>query len=316
MPTSDEVSELASSILGEKIIHVESAKPGVQGKVFRLATADNDYIFKTSDQNYALEHEIINILAKEGILVPKVIATDADVRGNPFRFSLMEKVEGVSLNDNPKDQWPDILNEVGLELNKIHNISTQRYGPIDHHRLMKKGTLEGRHVSWMDYLRAYVIPDLKAFKAKVESEKRVSFRDSKLNEEQIEVILEIVGKSDQVESRLTKGLGSFSFDPKLLYRDLHFDHIFAKDGKLVGLIDFAAVASGDPLFDVSYFSVMPNGNFYPSLVEGWKGEFNEERFHLYRLLILVEKLHTRYVEHDYLDKYPEIIDYALEELQK
>lgn len=316
MPTSEEILELCSSILGEKVTAVRPAKPGIQGKVFQLSAAGKDYIFKTSDQNYALEHEIIDILAKVGLPVPKVIVTDADVSGKPFRFSLMEKVNGTNLNETPKGQWPDILNEVGLELNKVHGVPTKGYGPINYQKLMENGSLEGEYSSWVDYLMEYILPDLKAFKAKIESEKERGFKDSKLNEEQIELILEIVGKSDQVESKLIKGLRDFIFEPRLLYTDLHSQHIFAKDGKLSGLIDLAAVASGDPLFDISYFSVMPGGEFYPSLVEGWSGEFDDERFHLYRLLLSVEKLHTRYVEHDYLDRYPEIIDYALTELQK
>lgn len=316
MPTNEEISELVSSILGQRITEIKSVKPGVQGKVFELAAAGKNYVFKTSEQNYDLENKVIEILAKEGIPVPKVIATNADVPGKSFNFSLMEKIEGRCLEDIPKDQWPDVLNEVGLALNRIHHISTKQYGSINYSKLKQNGVLVGEYASWLDYLKEYVLPDAKAFKTKVESEKANGFKGSKLNEEQIEAILEIVGKLDQVEMRLAEGISDFSFEPKLLYRDLHSQHIFVKDGKLAGLIDFGAVASGDPLFDISYFSVMPSGDFYSSLVEGWNGEFNDKRFHLYRLLISSEKLHTRYVEHDYLDKYPEIIDYALEELQR
>jgi len=59
---------------------------------------------------------------------------------------------------------------------------------------------------------------------------------------------------------------------------------------------------------------MPFGKYYPYILEGADMKLNEEKHSLYRLLIAIGKIHTRYIERNYLHKYPQILTVALEEM--
>ncbi len=102
----------------------------------------------------------------------------------------------------------------------------------------------------------------------------------------------------------------------MLHGDLQRMNFIVSSNHLSGIIDFEHVLVGDPLFDISVASVMPDGELHKELLDKSGVKMDKDRFHLYRLLISFGKIYTRYVKKDYLHESSEILDFVLEELGK
>jgi hypothetical protein len=107
--------------------------------------------------------------------------------------------------------------------------------------------------------------------------------------------------------------------PNLLHGNIHPGSIYVDQGRYAGLGDFRAILLGDPVDDLAYFSLMPQGErLAPFVKQGWeevKGSQDiAEKFHLYRLWESYRKIYTRYTKHHYLEDYPEPLTFAQQEL--
>jgi len=317
-PTNKQVKKIVSEILAKEIINVKPIKRLVgDSVVFDISTREEQYIFRTGGirANYDVEHKILKLVEKKGVKVPEPIAENIDLTKCPFTYSLQRKIQGSDLFKVTENLWPSILQEVGAQLTLVHSVKIDGCGTVDINKFRNSGFLIGTSNSWHEYL-------LKKFKAKMNrvdkklnSEKRLGFKESKLSLVQRKKLLKIVRKTNEILKIGSSIKDRISFSEGcLLHGDIHFHHILVNKKKLVGILDFNKTYVGDPLFDIAYFSVMAHGELYGHLLKGSEVDFDEKLFHIYRLLIASGKIDTRYVQHNYLHEHPKILDIVLEEL--
>ena len=283
---------------------------GGDSKSFRISAEGKQLILRVGGrrENYDVEHVVLNMIRKKKGLVPKGISASPD-------YSLQEIIDGVSLDKVPQRQWTSIIHGVGKQLEIVHNIKISGFGQIDVNTYREDRLLRGSNQSWLEFLQSIFSYRFDEFKSKVEKEQSEGFIGSKLPLSRQKQLVEVVQREKEIKSKLNK-LPEIN-QGSLLHGDLHFEHILVRKNKLSGLIDFNKTLTGDPLYDIAYFSIMPHGELYPELLETTKHiNFDSKAFSLYRLLISVGKLYTRYVRLDYLHDYPEVLDHLFAELSK
>lgn len=320
VPNNDQIQQLFLATGLPEPISIKVITSGGDSASFEIITPSGEFILRASGKrnNYDVEQKVLELVRGRGMLAPEVIAQDITQKKYPFSYSLLGKTLGVNLLEVDRQLWPEILKGVGRQLSYMHAIRLDGFGILDPQIFRKNGTLVGTYNSLVEALETTLFPLVETIRQKIEKEKREDFANSRLPSKRRDQIGEILVRMDEVRIRIEKSKTDFRGvgDGRLIHHDIHFEHILVHDGKLSGLIDFNHAAVGDPLFDIAYFSVMPNGELYEHLLEGSGVQFDAERFHLYRLLISIGKIHTRYIENDYLHEYPEVLDYALEELNR
>jgi aminoglycoside phosphotransferase (APT) family kinase protein len=317
-PKEEQIRDLIKSITDQEVNGIAQINVGIDSTVFNISTNKGELILRTGGgrSNYDVEHELLARVRSKGVKAPKPIASSIDLKMSPFTYSLLEKFPGTSLNEAPSDIWPQVLKEVGGDLAKLHDIKLDGFGIIDPTTYRESGQLKGRRSSWYEALVGGFSFRLEETQKKIVAERNENFVNSTLPVDIQQKLLQIMNRVDEVWQRVSDSKSSLDIKGSLVHGDVHMDHIFVDQGSLVGLIDFNAAMVGDPLFDSAYFSVMEHGELYPHILEGSKETVDQRRFHLYRLLIAVGKIHTRYVANNYLHKSPQILDFALEELNR
>lgn len=321
METEWLVGEIAGEILGDKELVVAAIeREGGDSQVYQIVAGGETYYFRTGGArcNYDVEYELLKRLKKLGLSVPEPVYANVDTTHYPLPFSILRQLPGEDLLAATNVDVGKCVKEAGKELQKVHSLVFSGFGAMDAKLFRQSGKLVGSSSSWADLLMTSFMTKMEAVNKKVEREKKEGFKNSKLSREQIGKVLAIVGAVDEIRARIKENWNLFEIEQGyLLHGDLNLLHIFVQDGKFAGFIDFIKTFVGDPFYDMAYFSVMTNGEkYYKELVDGSGLDFNEVKFSLYRLVTAAGKIKTRYVEHDYLHKYPKILNVALKELNK
>ncbi len=312
-PTDTKIITHAANLLGTSILSCCEIARG-DSVAYELTTSTGNFIYRTGSaaNNYDVEHALLERLHQRDILVPRSIAADI----TPFGFSLQAKIPGQPLDQTPKNQRPHILGQIGTQLNLIYQNQLPGFGQIDPDRFRKSGQFTGRYDNLPDFLYDYIYSKLPDIDKTLTSDWQNSFKHSQLSLRQARQIGLILKRAPIVLDQLDSHRSELQEIPgSLVHGDLHLEHFLVENGQLTGLIDFAKTLIADPLFDIAYFSVMPNGlKYYRRLARSANVPIDNDLFHLYRATILIGKIHTRYVKRNYLRQYPEILDYAIEEL--
>ncbi len=322
IPSIRQVEEIVSEVLGTSKLTVRLVeREGGDSCVFKVEAGEGqNYFFRTGGvrSNYDVEHAILKELRKSGIKVPEPVAANVDPDHHPLSFSILRELPGTDLLSARGIDVSKCVRQVGVELAKIHRLTFPGFGSMDVNLFRSKGELGGSFKSWRELITDRFKSRMSIVAEKVEEERRKDFENSSLSKEQVGKVLKIVGATDEILARVEESREKLKISQgRLLHGDLSLLHIIVLDGELVGLIDFNHAYVGDPFFDIAYFSLMTHGDkYYRDLLEGSGLDFDEEKFSLYRLVIAAGKIKTRYVEHNYLHKYPGILDVALEELSK
>ncbi|GEM_PF-5811018 len=283
----------------------------------RVFSIGNKYVLRIGEKEnkYVIEHEFIKLAQEIGVKTPKLIIASEDLNKYPFTFSFQEKLAGESLDKLPEKSWQNIFSEVSAELAKLYSIKMEGFGVVDVERFRRTGELVGEYSTWKGFIYDLFADYENAISKKINEQKKNNFGGSRLSSDQIAKLVEIEGRIPEIKERIKKS----NLDLRrasLLHGDLQRLNFIVNNGHLSGIIDFEHVMVGDPLFDIALASIMPGGEFYSSLLDKSGVKMDEDRFNLYRLLIAFGKIKTRYVKHDYLHDYPEILDFVLEELDK
>ncbi len=316
----EQARDIAIQFSPEKVLRLEPIDIGGDSKTFRVFTENGNLILRTAGMrsNYDVEHAVLKLLTEKGVQAPFPLYAKIDSNDSTSSFSLQKEIPGTDLNHSnlPKSLWPEIINEVGENLRIIHSIEINGFGNISPDKFRDTGKIVGGYNSWFDFVNYYFNSRVQPLIAKIEVDKKNGFKDSQISKELQEKILEIISKIPVVIDRARTVLEGINIDGVLLHGDLHADHFLVKNNRLSGIIDFNNAMVGDPILDIAYFSIMPHGELYPHLLKENDLDIDQQRFNLYRMLISIGKIHTRYVRHDYLKDYPEILDIALDEIKK
>lgn len=237
--------------------------------------------------------------------------------GMPPEGSSLMLVEG-SLNQR---QIMSVLENAGRDLTRIHATTGEGYGWINPLRAVITRRFVGKHGSWYEFLLAFYDQQTQTLDKIFADEKETGQYHTPLSRENREQLEYLHNQRPLVRSIFEKKRTLLSnVSPQLLHGNLFIGSVFVRlDGSYAGLGDFTQMLLGDPVDDLAYFSVMPEGNvLLPTLQQGWKdvtGEMDiEEKIHLYRLWQSYRKTYTRYVKHRYLDRYPEPLAIGREEI--
>lgn len=321
METEWQVRDIAREVLGDKEISIKPIeREGGDSQVFQIVADGEVYYFRTGGArcNYDIEHELLRRLKGVGVSVPEPIYANIDTNRYPIPFSILRELSGKDLLTGTKVNTVKCVKEAGKELQKVHSLVFPGFGAMDAGLYRQSGKLAGGSKSWYELIVTGFASKMDSVKKQIVEEKKENFKNSKLAKEQIKKVLTIVDSVDEVLDRLEKARELFEINQgHLLHGDLNLLHMFVQGGRFVGFIDFIKTFVGDPFYDIAYFSVMTHGDkYYRVLLEGSGLGFDETKFSLYRLVTAAGKIKTRYVEHNYLHKYPKILDIAVEELSK
>ncbi len=291
--TARQIVETESS---SKISEITPIDFGGDSQTFRISTSQGKLILRTGGMrsNYDVEHEVLTTLFKLGTKVPEPVSEGIDIKTPELSFSLQKEIPGIDLFHSTLDikYWPRVLGEVGSNLKIIYSVKIDGFGHISPEKFRQDGRLRCDYNSWPDFIHYYFDSRIKPLIEKVNSDKKNHFQGSNLSKEQIEKVVEIVARIPEALKKLNHMTTKLEIQGNLVHGDLSTQHILVSDNRLSGIIDFNNVLVGDSLFDIAYWSVMPQGGSYQFLLENSGVEMNEERFRLYRMLISIAKLHT------------------------
>lgn len=232
--------------------------------------------------------------------------------------------KGQPLEDTTLSEAPTrrIMTDLGRYLGKLHNIELMGYGYIDEEDFIQIGQLRGRHRSFYDFWLDFFDSLSNEMHQELSKEKSTGLIQTPLSPKNRTKMESLLDRRPTVRDILMQNRSLLNSSPaRLLNGNIHRGSIFVNQGDFSALADFSQLLIGDPVNDLAYFSVMPDGEKYlTEFRSGWiktfKGEIDnlDRRLHLYRLLEAYRKIFTRYTKHHYLEDYPEPLRIAEQEL--
>lgn len=309
----DYQEELGKYLPGQTILSFVSIDAGGDSISYKVTTDKNNFILRTGGmrENYDVEHAFLKLLLNNKVKVGMPVA-DGKFSDGTY-FSLQQQLPGIDLYSVSEQFWPAILKEVGGQMHKAYQISVPGFGQISPEIFRKTGELVGSKKSWFAAVEEYF--DYRSGSLAKRIREDLASGQTYISKELFLKVVAIVEKIPEVKKRI-KLLTNKVPQAKIMHGDLHFEHFLVTNDHLSGIIDWNHTWVGDPLFDVAYLSIMPHGELYGNFLTSSGVKMDNEVFRLYRLLISVGKIHTRYVKKDYLEDYPEVVTIALEELEK
>lgn len=229
-----------------------------------------------------------------------------------------EPIERMEL---PDSQLHQVMLDLGRYLARLHAVELEGYGPIKEEVFNQSGKLIGIYKSWYEFLLAFLDEQSKKMDEVREQEEKTGEYITELSQGNRELMDGLLGKLPLVRGIMETHRNLLAITPgRLLNGNIHLGSIFVENGKFSGLGDFGQLLIGDPIDDLAYFSVMPQGErLLPYVRQGWEQVQSdpgiEEKLHLYCLLESYRKIFTRYLKHHYLEDYPEPLRIAQDELR-
>lgn len=214
-----------------------------------------------------------------------------------------------------------VMDGLGRFLVNLHGMQIALDGPINVESFNSSGMLTGRNASWYGFMRTFFLGQSASMEQEQIKERTTGQFITYLSPNNRERMNLLLRKRERVSLILEEhkdlmeiGCGS------LLNGNIHCGSIVIRDGKFVGLNDWGQMLSGDPVDDLAYLSIMPGLDYwYPRISAEWQRLTRDphltEKFHLYRLFESYRKIFTRYLNHHYLNDYPEPLAIAEEELK-
>lgn len=316
IPSLERVSGILQNSLDEEILDVKHIeRDGGDSIIFLAKTKSGKYFLRAGGkrENYDVENEVLKILEKNNVMVPETVFCEMNPQKLGFAFMIQRKIPGKNMYKIERSLWPRILRSVGKQLSMIYKIKFPGFGPIDVDKFRNTGELVGSFDSWTEYLKDNFDKKIDGVAKKAKIQESNGFAHTNLSKLQIDKLLKIVDGAGLIKNKINKDI-DMKAGHSLIQGDPHFEHFLVDKGKLSGIIDFNKTLIGDPLYDIAYFSVMPNGEYYPDLLEKSGIKMDKELFEIYRLLIATGKIYTRYVEFDYLNRFSNVLDIVIDKL--
>lgn len=267
------VSEsLAMSVIAphlpSPVIGLTSLAGSVSNQDFMVHTGAGDFVLKIGDRReLSAEAWACERIRTAGVAGPDVVAFEASPVAMPRPFLLMRRLPGEGLDSAPHDAFV----EAGRQLRLVHSVRADGYGflagtdPVG-------GVWAGPHATW-----------------KAVTDEAPNCLGELVDQHVISI--ELAGRINDALVRFARAV-EFDEPGVLLHGDLKPPHVFAEDGRFVGLIDWGDVAVGDPRYDLARFSIGAPEALVP-LLAGYGVELDDElhlTFAVYRVIRMTTAL--------------------------
>jgi aminoglycoside phosphotransferase (APT) family kinase protein len=261
-------SALAPPFLPSAVTAVTTLAGSVSNQDFMVTTASGDFVLKVGDRReLAAEAWACERVRAAGVAGPEVVAFEERAGTLPGPFLVLRRLPGAGLGSVPDAAFV----EAGRQLRLVHSIPAAGCGfladtdPVD-------GSWSGPHATWTAFTG-----EATRCLGELVDEHVIS----------LEVARRIGGALEGFAPAV-----DFGAPGVLLHGDLKPPHVFAEDGRFVGLIDWGDVAVGDPRYDLARFSINAGGALAP-LLEGYGVELDDElrlTFAVYRVIRMTTTL--------------------------
>lgn len=205
--------------------------PGFVGNHnFSVRTAAGEYVVKAAAGDAVVIQEwVSHRVRRAGVPAPAVVAVDLDCDVLPLPFLVTERVPGAPVADGD-----GAAVEAGRLLRALHEVDMEGYGYLRLPGTDGPGVPVGAQPTWADFL-AEPLSRLDAVVGRGLVDQALADRLRRTVEEHLPLVAGI-------------------HQGALLHADLCPDHVYSRNGRVTGIIDWGDAAAGDPLFDLGVWA--------------------------------------------------------------
>lgn len=236
---------------------------GEEKVVLKVGTDTDVKVMRHEKMYLPVEAEMMKILNENtNILMPRLVFYDDSLTLCDVPYFFMSYIDGSPLmecSDISEEERHDIKRQIGIITKKICEMKADTFGIP-----MIPESYRNTNYEFVFLLFSWLLEDAK--------------------EKQIDIpgitAKELLGLIEKCKESLNQAV-----DPRYIHTDTWDGNVMVKDGKFVGLIDFAAILYGDPLMshDFHDFGEVPD----PFFLQGYgKSDFSEDekiRIQVYRI---------------------------------
>lgn len=214
---------------------IERAEEGVSTLVYRIRRDDEVFYLRLLPEegaSFAPEVRVHQLLRERNVKVPEIVHFEHYNAALRRSVMVTTEVSGAPIGHRPLgERLRQILVEAGRDLAIVNSILVEGFGWIARDGA-GAGRLTAEHPTYRAAFLEGFAEDLAALGAGV------------LEREEVAAIRAIVARRD---SRLDVARGS------LAHGDFDATHIYQRDGRYSGIIDFGEIRGGDPYYDLGHF---------------------------------------------------------------
>lgn len=227
--------EQAAGVIRRYLPNLRSVRrtaEGVSTYVYRVEADCGVFYarFLPEDATFGVEILTHRLLLEMGVPVPEVFAYEPREPVTSRSLMILREIPGKGLTEkSPPEAVQPVLVQAGKALAKLHTLPVEGFGWIDR---QSETALRGEHSSFSSYFTEFWEHDLSLLPG-------LGFSPEQRAE---------------IKSLLEEALGLLSVPQAVLvHGDLSLEHIFQKDGRFTGFIDFGEIRGERPFFDLGAF---------------------------------------------------------------
>ncbi|MFZ3030097.1 MAG: aminoglycoside phosphotransferase family protein, partial [Minisyncoccia bacterium] len=260
---------------GFKDCHFSRVESGVSTNVFKLEREGKIFFLRIMKEGESATTQTLahKLMREKSANVPTVVnsADDSAELGSPYM--VVEEIGGTDLetqtHENEGHNFDQVMFSAGADLARINSVPVRGFGKVQ--------TSES---------------DQNDLEAPFENNEELTLYkiDKILGKLQTGSVVspEI---ADVIKQKIEKHMALLSCDQAVLnHGDMDLSHIFSKDGKYTGIIDFGDMRGASPVYDLAYFRYKNGDEHMPKLIEGYQSfkslpENHHDRIQLEGMLI-------------------------------
>jgi aminoglycoside phosphotransferase (APT) family kinase protein len=228
-------------------ISLQRTEEGVSTQVYRICRAGEVFYLRVAEEpsaSLAPEVRVHDLLQQRGVRVPHVVYFEPFNEQLQRSIMVVTAIAGEAVGQRPPDAATQaILEAAGQDLAVINDIPVQGFGWIK--RDTSTGDrLEAAYATYRQYALEHFAADLALL-----SQHRVAARE----------IAALRGSIDRYEMWLQHE------QAWLAHGDLDVTHIYQRDGRYTGIIDFGEIRGTDQFYDLGHFN-LHDGERLPQLL--------------------------------------------------
>ncbi len=262
----------------KKPYDLSAAVKGVDTNVYRIAFMNEIFwlrIPSDSEITYEAEVKVHSELIKLGALVPEVVAYESKDNSLQRSVMIIRDMGGVPLEEIGSENIDNAVIEAGRGLALINSLVVDNYGYIGNDERNKVLHGSEKFKSFEDFCAGN-------FRTHLENITEWGVFTRKQYAEVMKVF----------EDKRKSFLGTE--DPFLVHGDYKPDHIYIKDGRYSGVIDFSDIRGGSCLWDLAHARTFSE-RYYQLLKKGYnevlpRVDIKDEKMYFFGLVEWVHKL--------------------------
>jgi aminoglycoside phosphotransferase len=283
--TPDAIIAAVADATGVRAGNVEAlARQGTFHRVFSLrGDGERDMICKVATRLASdapttlwIEKSIADLVRREGIGTPAILAVDTSLRKWPFAFLVAERAKGFAMQafDDDDLMTEQYIGKLVAGLSTLHRIRLSGFGLLERSSPTVEAATKphGGHKSWIAYLRTRLEEHI-AICGKIGS---ITASDGN----------DILAWLQRLEPELAL------VEPLLLHGDPGSHNVFVRDGEFRELIDWEDAVAGDALYDFAFLATFHPQRRIAALLSACErnvGQPNRPLFWFYYLRVALAK---------------------------